>query len=447
MAEYRNLAYTSPGGTRLEFVYNGDITDEVQHNLGEFQFSNVDGKYYQDRSITTGAYPFVVILAGADAQDQLREVRALFEEKVTIDNPGILEHPDPTLGTFPVVVAGYKPIQNAIRARNVIRVEVNFFRQIPNLIGGDPSETDNPASAASTAAAIADLNTDQAQDLENTIDDSTGRGFAAFVESAISVAQGAQAALGSLAAQVDEINIRFTNTFAEIISTADELARAPFTLARQIQNLIQLPMLAVDSVRDRVAAYQDYVNETIEFSESDLNEIAAGSAAGKNILATKGLAALAAVSAINYSAVSGQAVTLDQIITGDPLTENGYLSRQQIIDTIGAVQGSALQVTDTISGKAADFGADIFFNQYFDYSILNKNLITATVRNLNARVFSANQERRFVTEIEENVVPLCGRLYNSVQLNTIKFLIESNSLHGDEIYLVPEGKEIVYYGL
>lgn len=445
MADYRNLAYTGPSGTRLEFVYNGDITDEVQHNLGEFQFSNVDGKYYQDRSITTGAYPFVVILSGADAQDQLREIRALFSEKVTIDNPGFLEHPDPTLGTFPVVVAGFKPIQNAIKARNVIRVEVNFFRQIPNLIGGDPSEADNPASAASTAVAIQELNTDQAQDLADTIDDSTGRGFAAFVESAIAVAQGAQEALGSLAAQVDEINTRFTNAFAEIISTADELARAPFTLARQIQNLVQLPMLAVDSVADRVAAYQEYVNETLGLTESDLIDIEAGSPVGKNILATKGLAALAAVSAINYSAVSGEAVSLDQIITGDPLSENGYLSRMDIIDTIAAVQDSALQVTDTISEQAANFGAVNFFDQYFDYSILNKNLITATVRNLNTRVFSANQEITFVTGFEENIVPLCARLYGSVQVNTIKFLIESNNLHGDEIYLVPAGKEIVYY--
>jgi len=440
--QYRNLAYTAPSGTRLEFVYSGDITDELNHNLGEFQFSNVDGKYYQDRSITTGTYPFSIILSD---QDVLREVRALLNEKVTLDNPGQLEHPDPTIGTFPVVVGGYKVSQNSVKGIGIIRIEVSFFRQIPNLIGGNPSEADNPASASSTAAAIADLNSDQATDLEEAVNVTTGRGFAAFVESAIDTANKAKAQLGAIAAQVDEINTRFTNAYAEIISTADELARAPFTLARQIQNLVQLPMLAVDSVRDRIAAYSKYVEDVLNLSETEIMEITNGSPAGTNILATKGLAALAGISAINYSAVSGKSVTLDQIITGDPLTQNGYLSRIQIIDTIGAVEDSARATTELLSGYAEGFGATIFFSQYFDYSILNKNLITATVRNLNARVFRANQERIITTGKEENLIPICGRLYNSVKLNTVKFFIESNKLHGKETYLIPKGKELVYY--
>ena len=325
-------------------------------------------------------------------------------------------------------------------------MSVVFFRQIPNLIGGDPSESNNPASAAATLKRIDQLNIEQAEDMEDSVDLSTGQGTASLVEGTISAVEAAQEFLGSIAAQVDAINILFTTLAAEILSTIDELARAPFDLARQVQNLIQLPMLAVDSATDRISAYTEYVNEVTTFDETEENEFTAGSPSGKNTLSIAGVASLAAISAINYSAVSTKSVTLDEIVSGEEISDIGYLSRRQIIETIQAVQNIALITTEILSGIAAIFGAITFFSQYFDYSILNKNLITATIRNLNARIFSTSQEIIITTDEERNPVDLSAEVYGSVKVNTIQFLVSSNQLHGDEIYLIPKGKEIVFYG-
>ena len=441
---YRPLGFISPvTKTRIQFLYDGEISDGKTHNLGEFQFSGKDEKYFQDRSLTSDAYGFNILL---DNQDDLRIVRALFDEKVTQDNPGMLEHPDPTLGTFPVVTSSYKVDQNSVNKIGIIQVSVVFFRQIPNLIGGDPSESNNPASAAATLKRIDQLNIEQAEDMEDSVDLSTGQGTASLVEGTISAVEAAQEFLGSIAAQVDAINILFTNLAAEILSTADELARAPFDLARQVQNLIQLPMLAVDSATDRISAYTEYVNEVTTFDETEENEFTAGSPSGKNTLSIAGVASLAAISAINYSAVSTKSVTLDEIVSGEEISDIGYLSRRQIIETIQAVQNIALIITQILSQFAADFGALTFFSQYFDYSILNKNLITATIRNLNARIFSTSQEIIIITDKERNTVDLSAEVYGSVEVNTVQFLVSSNQLHGDEIYLIPKGKEIVFYG-
>lgn len=439
---YRPLAFTTPSGLRLEFDFDGAMEDGITHNLGEFQFAGTDEKYFQDRSISSDSFPFTILL---NDQDALRIVRAAFNEKVSQGTPAILEHPDPTIGSFPAVVSSYSVSQNSVKGIGVIRVQVIFFRQIPSLIGGDPSESNNPASAAATKKRIDELNEDQAVDMSESVDLSTGRGFAALVESTTDAVQAAQDALGAIAAKSDEINILFTNAAAEILSTADELARAPFDLARQVQNLIQLPMLAVDSVLDRTAAYQEYISEVLTFSESETAEFTAGSPAGANIISMAGLASIAAISAINYSAVSGKSVSIGEIISGADIEDVGYLSRPQVIETIQTVEETARSTTETLSQLAADFGASTFFGQYFDYSVLNKALITATVRNLNQRIFSTNQEIIFVTEFEENIVPLCARLYKSVEVNTVQFLAVSNKLHGDEIYLVPKNKEIVYY--
>lgn len=450
--EYRPFAYISPSGTRMEFTYNGELSDEQTHNLGAFNFSNTDGSYYQDRSITTGVYPFVIKL---EDQEDLRELRELLSEKASPGSPGILEHPDPTLGSFPVVVSSSKVDQKVIRGRGVIDVTVQFFRQIPDLIAGDPATANNPASAAATAESIDELNTDQAADLEGAVDLSTGAAFAAFVRSAIDVANAAKDKLQDIASKVDAINTQFTNLYAEIISTADELARAPFTLARKLQNLIQLPMAAIDSVQDRIAAYKEMVNDVLGISESEQTEIDSGSPAGKNILATKGLGSLAGVSAITFSAVSGKSVNIGQISggsqevelveTGNLSIQSGYLSRPQIINVINDVQEVSKDTTDQLSDLSENFGAEIFFSQYFDYSILNKTLLTTALINLNSRIYSAKQEKKIITGKEENIIPLCARLYNSVELSTISFFIESNQLHGDELYLIPKGREILYY--
>ncbi len=440
---YRPLAYIGPvSGERIQFIYDGVLEDGVTHSLGEFQFSGVDEKYFQDRSQFSDSYGFTIFL---DDQDDLRIVRAILNEKISENNPGTLEHPDPTLGTFPVATASYKVTQNSQKKTGMISVAIVFVRTIPNLLGGNPSNSNNPATATATLQSIDQLNINQALDFADAVDETTGQGIAAIVEGAISAANRAKDFLGDIAAQVDEINILFTSTYAQIISTADELARAPFDLARQVQNLIQLPMLAVDSATDRIAAFQNYVDDTLSFTQTDENEFSAGSPAGKNILSVDGMAALAAISAINYSAVSTKSVTLDEITSGQQLTESGYLSRPQVLETIQAVLNSAKDSTEILSEKAANFGAVTFFKQYFDYSILNKNIVTATVRNLNQRIFSTSQEIIITTDKEESPIPLCGRLYGSVENNTIQFFIESNKLHGDEIYLVPKDREIVYY--
>ena len=441
---YRQLAFTSPvTKTRIEFVHSGAMEDGKTHNLGEFRFAGVDEKYFQDRSLTSDAFGFTLLF---NDQDELRIARALLDEKVTEDNPGTLEHPDPTLGTFPVVTSSYKVNQNTVKGQGVISVSVVFFRQIPNLIGGDPSESNNPATAASQLKAINELSIDQAEDFETSVDLSTGQGTAALVETSTFSVEAAQARLGSMAAQVDEINILFTTKVAEILSTIDELARAPFDLARQIQNLILLPMLAIDSATNRISAYTEYVVDVLQFSETQEAEFEAGSPAGKNILSMAGVSALAAISAINYSAVSTESVTLDQITSGAEIPETGYLSRRQIIETIQAILNTAFSTTEILSEAAADFGAQTFFSQYFDYSILNKNLVTATVRNLNGRIFSTSREIIIITDREISPAKLSADVYGSIELNTIEFLLSSNGLHGDSIYLIAKDEEILYYG-
>lgn len=443
MINYNPLAYTSPEtNTRLEFIYSGAIQDETTHNLGEFSFAGYDGKHYQDKSLTSGVYAFTLKLQSEDA---LRELRSILNEKATPESTGTLEHPDPTLGSFPAVVASFKVNQNSLKGQGVITVEVTFYRTIPDLLSGNSFAEDNPASAQSTLSAIDELNINQATDLANSVDLSTGAGFAAFVQSTLATIQEAKAQLEAISRFIDEVSIAFTDAYLDILNNVEEYANTPFELARKVQNFIQLPMIASNTVNERISAYKDFLSGSQDFSASTQAEISAGSPAGKTTLANKAMASLAAVSAINYCAVSGQSVSIDKITSGEDFDNGGYLSRQQIIDTIDSIQTTGQDTTNTLSALAVNFGSDIFFSQYFDYSILNKALISRSIQNLNNRIFSSVAEQIFVTIKELTPIELSSILYQSVELSTIQFLLESNKLHGNNIFMIPKGTPIKHY--
>lgn len=443
MIEYNPLAFTSPEtNTRSEFTYSGSMQDETSHNLGEFSFSGADGKHYQDKSLSTGNFQFTIF---AKNEDALREIRSLFSEKSTPASTGTLEHPDPTMGSFPVVISSFSVNQNSVKGQGFATIQVTFFKTIPNLLSGNTFAQENPASAQSTLTAINELNAIQANDLKNSVDLSTGAGFAAFVQSTISMANSAKANLDGIAQQLDEISIAFTDAYLDIINNVETYAKTPFSLARKIQNFIQLPMLAISSVNDRTAAYKNMLSENEDFSTETLSEITAGSPAGKTTLANKAVASLAAISAINYTAVSGQSVSIDKLRAGEPFEDTGYLSREQISDTINLTQETARTTTDLFSLLASQFEADTFFSQYFDYSILNKAIIASVVQNLNNRIFASAIEQSITVTRDITPIELCSDLYQSVEISTIEFLLASNKLNGNSIFLIPKGKEIKFY--
>lgn len=440
--DYRPLAYTTPSGDRLEILYDGSIEDGKTHNLGEFTFSGTDEKYFQDRSITSNAYPFNVLVRD---QSALRTIRKALDEKIKDGKTGILEHPDPTIGTFPVVVSDYTVSQNSVKGKGIIRIAITFYKTITNLLGGDITESLNPSTAKGAQVAIDELNVNQAIDFANSVNTDYGDGASALVNSVLTSLDNIELYLNDLIVLDDQLYSIYLNELSDIKNTIDDLVKNPGDLAQRIQNIIQMGMITTDISTSRISAYNNLLSETLTFSEENEKEFLNGTATGKNILSNAGLVSLAVISAINYSAVSTKSVTIDDILSGNEAPGAGYLSRNQVLDTLNSVQSLAFTTTETLSEKAANFGAVTFFDQYFDYSILNKNLISQTVKNLNRRIFDTTKEVKIITDLELTPIQHCSILYNSVELSTIEFFINSNMLHGDEIFLVPKGREILYY--
>ena len=466
---YNELIWTSPEGNEFTFVYDGTISDGITHNLSEFTFANTDDTYFQDRTISHDDYGFSLYITD---QDTLTDLRAAFEEKVTPGKTGTLQHPDPSIGTFNCVVSSVKFDQNSVKGMGVCTISVVFHKQIKNLLGGDTSESATPASASAVYDAVSSANETQAEALSDSITTDSTAGNTTLINTATSYVSKINDKLASLSSKVDAVNVLFTNTYSSVVNNITDVVDDALKTAQQIQTLIQLPMLATESVKDRISAYKklcdsilgtslssstdDDTSTTNGLTSADETNINNGNAEGKNTIAMAGMVSLAAISAVCYSAATGESITDAEIVSGTITdTDNKYLSRTEIAKTILDIQNMAQTVTETLSEWAQNFGSAapelsgestlLFFDQYFDYSILNKSLIAGTVKNLNNRLLNASSEKIYVTERAINIVPLCYKIYGTINVNTIKFLITSNELHGNSLYLVPKGTEIKYY--
>lgn len=463
---YNDLIWTSPSGTTITFVYDGSMSDGVTHNLAEFTFANKDDKYFQDRTISHDDYAFTLFVTD---QTVLQQIRNAFDEKVTTDNVGKLQHPDPTIGTFNCVVQSVKYVQNAVKGSGVCTISVVFRKQIKNLLSGDSSDS---SSAESVYNSVSSLNELQAEAAADSITTDSAAGNTSLINSVSSYVSRIKSTLSAISAETDEANILFTNGYAEVLENIDDIVSDTELMIEQIQNLIQLPAVASDSWKNRLSSYKklvDYVlgtslsgtsddgtTQTNGFSDSDELNMSKGNAEGRNILVMAGVVSLACVSAVCYSAGTTETITESEIKGTEIIdTTDKFLSRSDIAKAIVEIQNFAQTVTEELSAKAESFGEDaatlndnstlLFFDQYFDYSVINKQVVADTIKNLNSRLVNAQSEKTYVTEEDMNIVKLCYKIYGTVNNNTIQFLIASNNLHGDKIYLVPSNTEIKYY--
>jgi|GEM_PF-3319599 len=451
MREYNPLVYTSPSGKVFEFTYNGELSYGISHDLAEFEFSGTDGRYYQDNSVKQNEFTFKLSIVDEALE---KEVYDAFLEKTSPGKTGLLEHPVPGVGSFPVVVSSATFEQNSVKGIGVTIVTVTFFRQIENLLAGDPITS---SSAAGIFASVKNLNESQNGFFASAINLLSGGSVKDAINKTLEVVSNIREKLGPVVSGVQNLKATFDGTADLITSDIESLINDPLMLGSMLQNLIQLPMLSTASISDKVTAFKSFISTCGILPENELIKIKNGTGSGANFIAITSLSALAAVSGICYANATAESVSVAEIATGGDLSEddlevNGFLSVADIVSAINTVQSTALDVTETYSALAESYGVDsiattgvLFLNQAFDYSVLNKEIIAKTVQNLQSRIFNLASEKIFVCEKDYNTVALCAKLYSSVDINTVKFLIQTNALHGKYIYYVPRGSMIKYY--
>lgn len=393
-------AYTSPGGTRMQFDYE-DVSRAVDKRTTAFNFPEVDGTYIQDLGHTGRRYPLRVIFWGADSDLSA----TAFESILLEQGPGVLEHP--RYGNVDVIPYGTITRRDELKsAANQTIIDVEFYETTGILY---------PSSQTDTLGAInlslESFNEAMAGEYADLVDVSTAGKRAelkARYENLLSAAEGF---LRPIAETQADIEAQFNTVLASINEGIDVLIADPLTLAFQTMILIQAPARAAAAITARLEAY------------GNLAESIVGAADPGVTFHTSDLFASTAVSGIVLSSVNteydNKPAAVETALFNLDTMEAVTVWRDELFDGAGEVDpGTAYQALQDSVALTAGYLVDV--------------------------AFTLAQERRIILDRNRTIIDVCAELYGVID-EKLDFFINTNQFTGSEIIELPRGTNVLYY--
>lgn len=394
-------AYTSPGGTRIEFDFE-DVSRQVDKRTSAFNFPEVNGTYIQDNGHTGRRYPLRCIFWGGDHDLAIEAFEALLLEK----GPGTLEHP--RYGSVDVVPYGTITRRDDLKtSANQAVLEVEFYETTGIVYPSSQTDTLGNISASLDA-----YNEAMAAEYAARVDIATAGSRADLRARYQNLLNTAEGILRPIAETQADIEATFNTVIDSINQGIDTLISDPLTLAFQTMILIQAPARAAAAISARLEAYGNLAASILGDSNSDNENFHTAD------LFSSAAVSGCIISAINSeydnkpAAVSVAAYGLDQL---DEITA----WRDEMFQTYEMVDpGEAYQALQDSVALTAGYLVDV--------------------------AFTLAQERRMVLDRARTIIDVTAQLYGVVD-EKLNFFINTNSLTGSEIIGLPRGKEIVYY--
>lgn len=407
----REAAYTSPSGIRQTFIFE-DVSKSFDKKTSAFNFPDSDNTFIQDNGRSGRRLPLRLFFTGDNHDIEVNNFVELLSEK----GAGKLEHP--VYGTIDVVPFGAITQRDNLKtAANQSILELTFY-ETTNLIF--PSVQTNPSAAVLTS--VEEYNTAVSEQFEEVLDIDTAVETASFKNRYQTVLDIAQSGLQGIADAQDDVRQQFAAIFDSINNSIDILVSDPLTLAFQTTILLQTPALAAENINARIEAYSNLLDSIINATDSI--RVPGNDSQNANAFQNDDLFASTIITGIIVSVVNNQFDTKTEALAAadDILT---------LADSVTAWRDANYESLDEI-----DTGSS--------YQQLQE-AVALTAGFLVEISFTLKQERSITLDHPHTIIELSAKLYNSVDNDTLNFLINSNNLTGSEILELPQGKEIVFF--
>lgn len=397
-------AYTSPGGTRLTFLYE-NVSQSVSKKTTGREFPDVNGTYVQDLGHSGRRFPLRLIFWGDDCDLEAEAFDAVLLETGT----GKLEHP--IYGTKNVVPFGDITRRDDLKtAANQAIIEVTFWETIELIY---PTAQGDPASEVATS--VDEYNAAAAAEFENSIILDTVNAAVTLKNDVVALVDSVQSGLEAIAAVQAAVEKQFNAIVDSINTGIDVLIDQPLAMAFQITQMIQAPARALASIKARLSAYKDLATALISGDGADVSNV--------NELRTRDL-------------------YVSSYVTGSVLSviNNQFLTKTEAIE---AAEEILEQLEAAIAWRDAQFEALGEVDTGGAYQKL-QNAVAIVTGFLVEISFTLKNERRIVLDRDRTIIDLAAEIYGTVD-EDLDFLIASNDLSGSEILELPAGRTIKYY--
>jgi prophage DNA circulation protein len=392
-----DITLISPTGEQFTAYWSGDPR-EVEKKLGIFEYPLVAGAIVQDLDVRATRWPLSFAFEGEDHDLTAGRFFAACKQR----GPWRIYHPVHGLVTlYPLFVQeDIQPVESS----NVTAIKSDWIEPIGGFTG---------RSSAQRAAVV--------RERVFRLQDTAAGQFAAVARpdrlaqfrAAVTGAQTTiRNTLKPLTQTVAEVNAAVESVHRGVTETITDASLNVLALGGQIQTLVTLPAMTVESIGVRLDHYSGLLAGMLSGLGTDVNDLATGE--------------------LTVTAVLAAAATI--ITDGDPATREEALIH---LETVGRM---FTELTAGLDAGQTDTRID---ERYFSQSVSFNDaaLLVAAVSDLLLRqLFDLAAARRIT--LQRHRCPVEIALTEGVDLD---LFIASNGLTGEEILLLPAGREVVVY--
>ncbi len=416
---------TSPSGKEFSPKWTGNARS-YEKKLGIFVYPKLAGNVVQDLEVNSARYPLTLYFDGKDNDLQAAEFFEACREK----GPWDVVHP----------VHGYVQLQlisiseqvQPVTSGGITVFDTEWIEPI------DPDELVTARELQSrTDEAIKDLNVNAAQQFMDNVSQRTESLTNAIASAASDVSAIMDAATAPLFAPLDSLNSLANATQVALQSTLTQALIIVDSLAGQVQQLAQLPVLGIGSGSSKLDAFSEAIDAASErlpltgLPASEDVEIV------KNKVSTYELALNATIGAI------AKVATVSPLVT----RADAIILAERLGDLFTTITGSLDTTQEAFAGQPADLQYASNGQAFADA----ERAIALATRYLLAVAPDLKIERRQVLDEPKTPVQIVVEAYGELGANgeLLDLFLEANklgdSLDGNGILILDRGTEVVTY--
>jgi len=401
--------YTSVTGLVIPFEYI-DLSSYFTKKTAVFGNVNAPGVYVQDNGVGGFRFPMACIFSGANHDVQ----SATFLKSLLETGEGTLSHP--VFGPLVVVPVGeIEHVSALVSAANQTTIMVEFFETTGLQIGSNPPFDSLLEAFEAAAAASFDekLNVSDVADKKK------------FADGFVKKINGIENTLNAISTQLSRASDGMNDIADSITRTIDVTIGQPLALARQTQLLIGQPARIAAATRARLRGYANMARDIF-----GLNPTPTGyDYSAENAFHGDSLIASSAVSNAAVSSFNNDFVLKAEFLNA--ATELGAL-----LDEFSTWNDDSYTNIGTGTPETQDTGDG--WTELQEY-------VSAVQAELVTRALTATTEIRITLDRDRGNQELCFELYGTAKPDQLDFFASTNDFSGDEIFVIKEGREIVYY--
>ena len=433
----KDASYTAPSGASISFDFEV-VRRDINHRIGTFEFSGVNGTLHQDKGVSGEIYPLDVFVHGPDYDLEADRFVTLAKET----GPGFLFHP--RWGKKRVQVLSITQEENLVeeggQALFVVKFQETLEREFPKTETAPQQKVTALADNAQSEAIDNYVDQVDAEDLSDEL---------ALEQEIVLSANKVDTALASITSADQGIAAEFRGHIDNVINNANEYVQAPFEYATQITSAVRVVAEIPGRIDSQLQGYKNLLNVL------DLRDITEAFNQGKNALLIDELLGTSALSAVAESV--NQAFNETSTLTRDskgkaaitvPEVGTGFQSREEVLAAVVYLRDNSNEIINMLDAGQVVFEDSLLSDSYIQsvQSYVPTWEVVGTVIKAGLDLsFALPIKRSIILATSRTILDLSYEFYKNVDDIVLDYLILTNSLAGNDIIEVPRGKEIVFY--